>query len=436
MEHENITDIATYMLSDSPKTDDGLFADYGVVSGTIAGLEHTHATTNASIAPSGSCTAEAPASPEVPPHLPVNAHGKDGYNFDGAAIMASKKYKTVDEFATELPDVIRRGAAASGLGTKNYDKEIAYIIDVARKCASITPQRATAIPLFYGMENIAKLGEQYKECSLAQPENITQKVRTNDSEQERGLLMRIAPRGYPVGKWADGKGFIVTVQFAPLKSDHLDTSSSQSLAEAMQLISDAYLFISASVAGSGTNGAANGSVPVVPNRNGGQQPQGGGGFAEANPPDSGRLVSSLPAVIPPPTQSKFDERTLRLTRTNRSESRTATITAPGPGLQNVNVFHIDTRDFAEGGTLVIDINISPGSATAGSFDLFPNDVPIPVQGRPAGTLTGAYDRPQGSSTRLEYRFGRGQVFALNLEGNWASPKGARGLVQFQATVRE
>lgn len=163
-------------------------------------------------------------------------------------------------------------------------------------------------------------------------------------------------------------------------------------------------------------------------------------LADATPPNSGDLDSSSRSVIPPPAPtpapSKFDERTLRLTRTNPSATRMATITAPGNGLQNHNIFHIDTRDFAEGGTLVIDIGISRSSATDGSFDLFPDNVPIPLQGDPTGTLIGSYNVPRGSSTRLEYRFGRGQVFALNLEGNWFSPKGATGPVQFRATVRK
>jgi len=112
----------------------------------------------------------------------------------------------------------------------------------------------------------------------------------------------------------------------------------------------------------------------------------------------------------------------------------ATITAPGMGLQNFNVYYIDTQDFTNGGTLVVEIQISRRSATDGSFDLFPGNFLIPTQGRPGGTLTGSYDVPKGSATRLVYRFRRGQVFALGLEGNWYSPRGRTGLVQFQVGV--
>jgi uncharacterized membrane protein YeaQ/YmgE (transglycosylase-associated protein family) len=181
------------------------------------------------------------------------------------------------------------------------------------------------------------------------------------------------------------------------------------------------------------------SIPDTPNRSNGEPEANskfGSSFPDPYTPNSGNPAPPITSVTPPNTSTKFDERTLRLTRMTRSEARMATIIAPGIGLQNVNVFHIDTRDFADGGTLVIDIEIPRNSATDGSFDLFPDDVPIPVQGRPAGTLTGRYDVPKGSSTRFEYRFGRGQVFALNLEGNWYSPKGATGLVRFRVSVRE
>ena len=152
-------------------------------------------------------------------------------------------------------------------------------------------------------------------------------------------------------------------------------------------------------------------------------------------PMDGRPASSSPDVIAQPMPSKSGERTLRLTREHPSEARTAMITAPGRGLQNFNIFYIDTRDFAAG-TLVIDIDIPGNSATDGSFDLFPSDVPIPVQGPPAGTLAGSYDVRKGASTRITYRFHRGRVFALGLEGNWFSPKGATGLVQFRASAGE
>jgi hypothetical protein len=115
--------------------------------------------------------------------------------------------------------------------------------------------------------------------------------------------------------------------------------------------------------------------------------------------------------------------------------RSATIVAPGYGLQHYTIYQIDTREFT-GGVLQIDIQIARDSATDGSFDLFPSDIPIPTRGDPIGTLVGRYNVPRGTSTHIEYKFKSGQVFAFGLEGNWDNPKGASGVVQFQARVRK
>ena len=129
-----------------------------------------------------------------------------------------------------------------------------------------------------------------------------------------------------------------------------------------------------------------------------------------------------------------DLRYIRLTPTNSSATRQADIFAPGAGVQNYNIFTIDTRAFPNGAVLSVDISVSGDSRTGGSFDLFPANFPIPKLGRPVGTLVGKYDVPPGTSTRLQYRFASGQIFALGLEGNWASPKGYPGMVEFRVTV--
>lgn len=116
--------------------------------------------------------------------------------------------------------------------------------------------------------------------------------------------------------------------------------------------------------------------------------------------------------------------------------RIATIVAPAIGYQNYNVFYLDTRSFPRGGVLDIDIAVSRESATDGSFDLFPSNVLIPRRGRPIGTVAGRYDVRRGTSTRIEYRFRVGQVFAFGLEGNWGSPQGAIGSATFRASVHQ
>jgi hypothetical protein len=158
--------------------------------------------------------------------------------------------------------------------------------------------------------------------------------------------------------------------------------------------------------------------------------------------ETGTAISSAPlqtTLEPPPPaalQRPVDEHTIVLTRASTGAERTATIIAPGMGLDRYNVFTIDTRDFAEGGTLEIDIQIARNSGTDGSFDLFPANVRLPTRGRPVGTLTGRYDIRHGSATRIEYRFATGQVFSFGLEGNWFSHPGATGDVRFRVQVRK
>jgi len=157
--------------------------------------------------------------------------------------------------------------------------------------------------------------------------------------------------------------------------------------------------------------------------------------------NSGRIDTASTSVSGPAAKSvsvpsPAMEHTLKLTPDSPLEERTATIVAPGNGVQNFNIYYIDTEDFADGGVLDIEIQISPDSATDGSFNLFPPDVPIPSTGRPIGALVGRYDVRRGTTTHLQYRFRSGQVFAFGLEGNWFSPRGSRGTVHFRASVRK
>ena len=325
---------------------------------------------------------------------PGPTHSTNGFIFGTAATRESRKYNgTVDGFATALPGIVQSAAAASGMPGQNYEKEVAFIADAVRTCAGITPQMAAGIQ-YYGMENVAKLGDPYKVCFGMQ--NVSNKVGADD--RARGLAMNISPRG----RWRDGQGLTVSVLFTQAPGD---------TAVNMHNLFDAYGIVSASI-----NSSQSGTgMPV----------QSG----------VGNTAPSTHDVLAETASIESDEHILRLTQANPSQSRTTTITAPGRGQQIYNLFRIDARDFANGGTLVVDIDISRSSATDGSFDLFPGDVTVPAGGALKGSLAGRYDVRKGSSTRLEYRFGRGQMFALNLEGNWFSQKGATGQVQFRATVK-
>jgi hypothetical protein len=152
-----------------------------------------------------------------------------------------------------------------------------------------------------------------------------------------------------------------------------------------------------------------------------------GSSAESPGPSASK--NSVPAA-----SASSDEHTLQLTPDSPAADRAAIIVAPGNGIQKFNVYYIDTQAFANGGTLDIEIRISPDSRTDGSFNLFPSNVPLPTRGQPMGALAARYDVHRGTTTHLRYRFRSGQVFVLGLEGNWFSPRGATGSVTFRVSV--
>ena len=164
-----------------------------------------------------------------------------------------------------------------------------------------------------------------------------------------------------------------------------------------------------------------------------------GSAGEAGQPTSSPAASSTrPPQLdssPAPPSSELDPNTITLTPARSSDARTATITAPGHGLHNYTIFHIDAREFPQGHPLIIDVSIRPGSGTDGSFDLFSDGELTPTRDRPLREVAARDDVHKGSSSKLIYRFRTGQVFAFGLEGNWFSPKGATGEVEFQASVK-
>ena len=147
------------------------------------------------------------------------------------------------------------------------------------------------------------------------------------------------------------------------------------------------------------------------------------------------LLSAFPGSgAAQPGAARGAEHVVRLSESAASAERPATIVAPGRGQHQYNVFYIDTRSFPVGGVLDVDVTTFATNGTDASFDLYQGGAPIPQQGEPVGSLAGRYNIRRGTSTRLQLRFKSGQVFALGLEGNWDSPAGARGEVQFRASV--
>lgn len=121
-----------------------------------------------------------------------------------------------------------------------------------------------------------------------------------------------------------------------------------------------------------------------------------------------------------------------LTHEQPAASAAGELTAPGYEKQNYTVFFLDTTDFSEGGTLIIEVQLGDGESD-GSFDLFPQDVPIPTEGRAEDSLAALYDLKRGERGTMRYQFPSGQVFQFGATGNWFSREGATNT--FTLTIR-
>lgn len=132
-------------------------------------------------------------------------------------------------------------------------------------------------------------------------------------------------------------------------------------------------------------------------------------------------------------QNTSERPRLVLTRNNRVAEYEGVLIAPGNGQQNYDVVDIDTRDFTEGGTLRIDVQVGSGKSNA-SFDIFPQDAVVPIAGRPTESIAGSYDVSRNSGTSLTYQFDRGEIFQFGATGNWFSEKGSRNSYRMKAYV--
>lgn len=309
---------------------------------------------------------------------------------------------TAAEFGGRLRDEVKARALSLGVDPLQYEDAIATVDEIARLCSSITEAEfAESMDRFNQPHLLRYKNGKFKDCI---PTGIYRAV--PEPRDQPGLLIRHDLRQYwdaTHKRWSAAK-LHIDVFLKPVAGDKV---SSIDEAEAR------YIALSADIANTDTASAASlGSAEV----------------------HTGGTVA-LNASALPPESSEASEHTVKLTPASPLGERDVVIVAPPNGFQNFNIYYIDVRDFTSGGMLNIDIQIARTSATDGSFDLFPSNIPIPTRGDPTGTLVGSYNVRKGKSTRLEHRFTSGQVFVLGLEGNWFSPKGATGQVHFRASVR-
>lgn len=145
--------------------------------------------------------------------------------------------------------------------------------------------------------------------------------------------------------------------------------------------------------------------------------------------------TAVPTSASTATQSTQSPKpnTIVLTRTQPTVSANGQLIAPGYGKQNYTVFLIDVTDFQAGGTLAIKVTLGEGESDA-SFDLFPQGIPLPAEGRAKDSIATLYDLKRGKSGTLNYKFTKGQVFQFGATGNWFSRENSTNTFAFTVSV--
>jgi hypothetical protein len=109
-----------------------------------------------------------------------------------------------------------------------------------------------------------------------------------------------------------------------------------------------------------------------------------------------------------------------------------TLVAPGRGKHSYRVIVLDASRFVNGGTIHITITVGNGESE-GSFDLYPQGLPLPSEGLP-NSLTNAVNIHSASGAKINYRFAHGAVFQFGAEGSWNSKAGATNSYSFVVDV--
>jgi hypothetical protein len=108
------------------------------------------------------------------------------------------------------------------------------------------------------------------------------------------------------------------------------------------------------------------------------------------------------------------------------------LVAPGRGKHSYRVILLDASRFANGGTIHITITVGDGESE-GSFDLYPQGLPLPSEGFP-NSLANAVNIRSASGAKITYRFAHGTVFQFGAEGSWNSKAGATNTYTFVVDV--
>ena len=115
-----------------------------------------------------------------------------------------------------------------------------------------------------------------------------------------------------------------------------------------------------------------------------------------------------------------------------SSSGQGTLVAPGRGKHSYRVVMLDASRFVNGGTIHIAITVGNGESE-GSFDLYPQGLPLPSEGFP-NSLASAVNIRSASGGTINYRFAHGTVFQFGAEGSWNAKAGAANTYSFVIDV--
>lgn len=141
---------------------------------------------------------------------------------------------TVEGFATALPGFLKRAASVGGMADRDYSKEIAFIIEAVRTCATITPQMAGGVfegngrktwSGSGGREAVEKLGPQYEVCSTGK--YVSQQVTGIPPTARRGVTLLVRPGAFNRLHAARYWGLKIIINQMEIKYDSAGTFSPQ-----------------------------------------------------------------------------------------------------------------------------------------------------------------------------------------------------------------
>jgi hypothetical protein len=314
---------------------------------------------------------------------------------------------TLAEFDAQLPQLLQRAALKWKLPVHDLDPEAMLISRNATLCSGLTPQVVAA--LSPTDRNQLEHGHNYPKRQACEPGyvQVSKLVRAYDPKTERGVVLNLTPVG---GSWEDAQAVEMKILLTGMPGD-----------DVVHDFFDRYGLVDAKIRVE-PNPTASLLVAASPN------PTATGASSPATP---ARTADTLP---PPAAVSPDSSKKIVLTRANPAANGSASITAPGRGNHHFNIFYVDTQDFADGGTLNVDITVDRNSQATGAFNLFKGDTPIPTRGYLPMSVANAYEVPAGGTGHLRYHFERGTILAFGAEGNWADKPGVTGDVSFHIAV--